>query len=122
MTSAAALVTLHRRRWSAAARLRRAMVECGLVAGDTRGRLLAPRAKLRARWQGCNVTLRWRMPPGITMRDVLQRQESLESRCECELRVWEESGVVVTEMLRHRIPDHLSYRERYGPPALQGAS
>ncbi len=119
-TSAAALVTLHRRHWSAAARLRRAMVECGLVAGDARGRLLAPRAKLRARWQGRNVTLRWRMPPGITMRDVLQRQESLESRCECELRVWEEPGVVVTEMLRHRIPDHLSYREMYGSPRPPG--
>ena len=119
-TAAAAVVTLHRRRWSAAARLRRAMVECGLVAANLRGQVVAPRARWGAQWRGRNVTLRWRMPPGITLRDVLQRQEALEARCECELGLWEEPGVLVTEMLRHRIPSHLSYREMYGSPRPPG--
>jgi S-DNA-T family DNA segregation ATPase FtsK/SpoIIIE len=60
------------------------------------------------------------MPPGVTLRDILQRQESLEARCECSLRVWGEPGVLVTEMLRHRIPDHLSYQEMYSSPRPQG--
>ena len=111
--SATALLTTYWRRWSPAARLRRAMVECGLVGVARSGRAVAPRARLSARWQGRNVTLRWRMPPGVTLRDVLQRQESLEARCECSLRVWEEPGVLVTEMLRHSIPEHVSYQEMY---------
>ncbi len=80
------------------------------MAGDARDHLLVPRAKLAAWWQSRNATLRWRVPPGISMRDVLQRQQSLESRCVCQLTVWGAPGVVVTELLRHRIPDHLSYR------------
>jgi S-DNA-T family DNA segregation ATPase FtsK/SpoIIIE len=60
------------------------------------------------------------MPPGVSLRDVLQRQECLDARCECSLRVWEEPGVLVTEVLRHRIPDHLSYQEMYSAPRPPG--
>ena len=120
LASAAALLSAYRGGWSPAARLRRAMVECGLVGMDRRGRVVAPRARWSARWQGRNVTLRWRMPPGVTLRDILQRPESLEARCECSLRVWEEPGVLVTEMLRHRIPDRLSYQEMYSSPRPPG--
>ena len=120
LASATAILTIYWRHWSPAARLRRAMVGCGLIGADQRGLVVAPRARWSARWQGRNVTLRWRMPPGVTLRDVLQRQESLEARCECSLRVWEEPGVLVTEVLRHRIPDHLSYQEMYGSPRPPG--
>ena len=80
------VLTLHRRHWSVAARLRRAMAESGLVGRDGRGRLVLPRARLRSEWVGRNVTLRWRMPPGVTLADVLVRQASLEARCDCALR------------------------------------
>ena len=71
-------------------------------------------------WVGRNVTLRWRMPPGVTPADVLNRQGSLESRCDCALRCWEEPGVLVMEVLRRRIPDHVPYRTFYSGPRPHG--
>ncbi len=118
--SAAALLTADGRGRSPAARLRRAMVECGVVGVDETGRVVAPGARSTARWQRRNVTLRWRMPPVVTLWDVPQRQEPLEARSECSLRVCEERGGLVTEVLRHRIPDHLSCLEMYSSPRPPG--
>ncbi|MHB1526454.1 MAG: FtsK/SpoIIIE domain-containing protein [Candidatus Dormibacteria bacterium] len=114
------LLTLHSSRWSVSARLRRAMAGCGLAGRDARGRVLLPKARLGALWVGRNVTLRWRMPPGVTLADVLNRQASLEARCDCALRCWEEPGVLVMEVLRHRIPDQVPYRTFYSGPRPHG--
>ncbi len=113
-------MTLHRRHWSVAARLGRAMAESGLVGRDGRGRTVLPGARLRSQWVGRNVTLRWRMPPGVTLADVLVRQSSLEARCDCALRCWEEPGSLVMEVLRHQIPDEVPYRTFYSGPRPHG--
>ena len=120
VTVIVAALALHRRHWSVAARLQRAMAESGLVGRDGRGRLVLPRARFRGEWVGRNVTLRWRMPSGVTLTDVLVRQASLEARCDCALQCWEEPGSLVTEVLRHRIPDEVQYRTFYSGPRPHG--
>ena len=113
-------LTAHYRHWSVAARLRRAMAESGLVGRDGRGRIVLPLARLSTQWVGRNVTLRWRMPPGVTLADVLVGQSSLEARCDCALRCWEEPGSLVMDVLRHQIPDEVSYRTFYSGPRPHG--
>jgi hypothetical protein len=120
VVAATVVLTLHSRSWSVAAILRRAMVELGLVGTDRNGRPAVPRARWGSVWIGKNVTLRWRMPPGVRVADIRARQDSLEARCQCSLRLWEEPGVVVMEVLRHRIPDHVPYLSFYAAPRPNG--
>jgi len=116
----AVIATAYQSHWSVAARLRKAMAESGLASRDARGRVLLPKARLGSKWVGRNVTLRWRMPPGVTLADLLNRQASLEARCDCALRCWEEPGVLVMEVLRHRIPDQVPHRTFYSGPRPHG--
>lgn len=60
--------------WSISARLRRAMVEVGLCSRNRSGRLQEPRLRGRPVRVGRNATLRWKLPPGVTLSDVLARQ------------------------------------------------
>ncbi|MGH7641706.1 MAG: FtsK/SpoIIIE domain-containing protein [Candidatus Dormibacteria bacterium] len=102
------------------ARLRRAMVDVGLCARDRSGRLQEPRLRGRPVWAGRNARLRWKLPPGVTLADVISRRAALEGRCDCALSCWEERGTLVMEVLRHRIPEHVPFSDFYSGPRPGG--
>jgi hypothetical protein len=91
----------------------RAMVEVGLVFRHEDGSLLTPRRKGRARHVGRNVHVRWKLPPGVTLSDVLNAKEALEGRCNCEFVCWMDQGLLHTEILRHPLPQHVDFHTFY---------
>jgi len=111
---AALLLTVHHLHLGMGARLQRAMLEMGIVHRRHMGREVAPRRRGLPVRSGRNAVLRWSLPPGVTLRDVLARQEALEHRLACELSCWIQDGVLHTEVLRHRIPDHVDFARFYG--------
>ncbi|HUY10021.1 MAG TPA: FtsK/SpoIIIE domain-containing protein [Candidatus Dormibacteraeota bacterium] len=102
------------------ARLRRAMVEAGLCSRDRSGRLQEPRLRGRPVRVGRNARLRWKLPPGVTLSDVLARQAAIEGRCDCALNCWEERGSLVMDVLRHPIPEHVLFSDFYAGPRPHG--
>lgn len=104
----------HRRHLALPARLQRAMTELGLGVRSTDGVVVGPSLRRRPLRTGRNAELRWTLPPGVTLRDVLDRQEALEHQCNCELRCWMEDGVLHTEVLGHKVPAHVDFRRFYG--------
>jgi len=106
--------------WSVPARLRRSMVEVGLCSRDRSGRLQEPRLRGRPVRVGRNARLRWKLPPAVTLADVLARQAAIEGRCDCALSCWEERGSLVMDVLRHRIPDHVPFSDFYAGPRPHG--
>jgi DNA segregation ATPase FtsK/SpoIIIE-like protein len=116
--SAAAVMTW--RCTGAAPRVQRAMGEVGLICRREDGRVEVPRPRgWRWRW-GRNVRLRFRLPAGVTLRDVLDRQEAIEQRCCCELACWMEDGLLHLEVLRHRIPRLVEFSGFYRSPRPGG--
>jgi hypothetical protein len=108
-----AAATVHRRRLGMAARLRRAMVEVGLVHREPGCPPIEPWRRGRAVRDGRNVVLRWEMPPGTTARRVAEHLEELEQRCGVGLVCWFDRDRLHTEVLRHRLPDHVEFAEFY---------
>ena len=101
-------------------RLRRAMTELGLVHRHSDDLVQAPRVRGRRRRSGRNLRLRWELPPGVTLRDVLDRQEAIEHRCRCELTCWFEEGLLIMEVLGHRIPKVVHFAAFYGSARPHG--
>ena len=101
-------------------RLRRAMTEVGLVYRDEENALHAPRVRGRRRRSGRNLRLRWQLPPGVTLRDVFDRQEAIEHRCRCELSCWMDDGLLVMEVMGHRIPKVVPFASFYRGPRPHG--
>jgi hypothetical protein len=114
------MIWLWRTQFGFSARLARVMVELGLVYRDDEGVLHGPQRLGRARSNGRNRRLRWRLPPGVTLRDVLDRQEAIEHRCVCELRCSMENGHLHMEVLRHQIPRLVKFDEFYRGPRPGG--
>lgn len=95
-------------------RLRRTMTDLGLVYRDAESKVHSPRVRGRRRRDGHNLRVRWELPPGVTLHDLLMRQEALEHRCKCELVCWFDEGLLVMEVLGHRIPRLVQFRQFYG--------
>jgi FtsK/SpoIIIE family len=112
--------TLWHEHVGAVPQLRRAMTEIGLVFRHEDGTLLTPRCKGWPRHVGRNVHVRWKLPPGVTVTDVLNAKEALEGRCNCELVCWMKDGFLHTEVLRHPIPDHVDFHAFYAGPRPDG--
>lgn len=110
------IVVVVRRRVGVVPRLRRAMTEVGLVYGDEEHAVHAPQRRGRKRRSGRNLRLRWQLPPGVTLRDVLERQEAIEHRCRCELNCWFDNGLLVMDVLAHRIPKLVQFASFYRGP------
>jgi DNA segregation ATPase FtsK/SpoIIIE-like protein len=53
------------------------------------------------------------LPPGITLSDVLDRQEAIEQATDTEMVCWSEHRRLVMEVLRAPIPDHVSFSSFY---------
>lgn len=101
-------------------RLRRAMTEVGLVYRDEDHALHGVRVRGRRRRSGHNLRVRWQLPPGITLRDVLARQEAIEHQCRCELNCSMDGGLLVMDVLAHRIPRIVPYACFYRGPRPYG--
>lgn len=112
---------LRNRHFSVSARVRVAMVEMGLVCRIENGELVEPRQKGRAvRFGGENLHLVWKLPPGVTFRDVLDSQEAIEHRLVCELYCWMDGGFLHMDVLRHRIPDLVPFDTFYRGDRSEG--
>jgi S-DNA-T family DNA segregation ATPase FtsK/SpoIIIE len=94
-------------------RLRRAMADLGLVYRHPNDVVQAPQCRGRRRRSGRNVRLRWELPPGVTLRDVLDRKEAIEHHCQCELDCWAEDGLLMMVVMRHRIPRVVPFADFY---------
>ena len=114
------VVVVARRHVGVVPRLRRAMTEVGLVYRDEENALHVPRVRGRRGRSGKNRRLRWQLPPGVTLRDVLDRQEAIEHRCRCELNCWFDDGLLVMDVLAHRIPRLVPFASFYRGPRPHG--
>jgi hypothetical protein len=108
-----AAATVYRRHLGVAARLRRAMVEVGLVHREAGRPPVEPRRRGRAIHDGRNLVLRWEMPPGTTRRKIADHLEELEQRCGVGLVCWYEGARLHTEVLRHRLPQRVDFESFY---------
>ena len=115
-----AAASVYSRHLGMAARLRRAMVEVGLVHREPGRPAVEPRRRGRAIRDGRNVMLRWEMPPGTTARRVAEHLEELEQRCRVGLVCWFDRGRLHTEVLRHRLPGWVEFAEFYSRPRPSG--
>jgi len=106
---------------SITARLRRAMVDCGIVHRADDGAVQPPLPRGRARRDGAVVVTRWALPPGVSVADVVRRQDAIGERCNAEAVCWGEDGMLVVELLRHRIPPLVPFDDLYGGPVPDGA-
>jgi hypothetical protein len=109
-------VALYRNHFGPVARLRQAMIDMGLCFRHEDGTLQGPRVRGRVRRVGRNRRVTWAMPPGIALSHVLDRREAVELHTNSEVVAWAEDGYVVTEMLRHRIPERIAFSDFYRPP------
>jgi len=115
------LIRYYRANVRITARLKRSMTELGLVYRHEDGQIEPPRLRGRTIWIGRNARLRWRLPPGVTLRDVVNRQEAIEHRCDCELAIRpHEGGDLLMDVYRHRIPEMVPYERFYSTPRPHG--
>ena len=102
------------------ARVRRVTRRLGLAHRDPSGRIQALRCRGVHRIARRHTRLTWRLPPRITLRDVLAQQDAIEQALDGEIVCWMEHGRLVMEVLRERIPDHVGFAAFYEQPALPG--
>jgi hypothetical protein len=97
------------------ARVQQAMIDVGLCRRAGGGEPEAPRLQGRPSvTAGGNVVLlRWALPPGVTLTDVLRRQEDLGHRLSAEVHAWFDRGRLHTEVLRADIPAHVDASRFY---------
>lgn len=114
MGAAVLTVSMYRRHLWIVARLQRTLRDTGLVFRDESGVVHAPRRRGFVRRHGRNLHVRWSLPPGMALSDVLTRQEAIEQRCVCELACWMEEGLLCMDVMRHRIPRHVAFSSFYG--------
>jgi hypothetical protein len=98
--------------WSLNGRVRRNMVALGLVErhGD---RVIGPSCRGRRRISRHHVELRWKLPKGVTLRDVLNRVEAIEHSCNTEIVCSMKNGRLVMDLMGAPIPDLVSFEEFY---------
>ena len=107
-------------RFSVAARLRRAMVEVGLVHWRVAQPDLPPRRRCRALRKGRNLVLHWELPPTVTFRKVEEHLEELECRLGRGLHCWFDGGLLHTEVQCHRLPELVEFADFYRGPCPGG--
>ena len=95
------------------ARIRRVTTQLGLVHRPPRGRVQRLRCSGWHPVTRHHARLTWRLPPGVTLSDVLDRQEALEQATDSEMVCWVEHRRLVMEVLRAPIPDHVSFSSFY---------
>jgi hypothetical protein len=100
------------------ARVQQAMLDVGLGRRIGGGEVEAPRLQGRPSvTAGGNVVLlRWALPPGVTLSDVLRRQEDLGHRLSAEVHAWFDRGRLYTEVLRAEIPARVEASRFYAAP------
>ena len=102
------------------ARMRRVTGQLGLASRTPSGRLLRLRCCGWRQLGRHHSRLTWRMPPGITLSDVLARQEAIEQATDSEIVCWVEHRRLVIEVLRAPIPDHVLFAAFYAAPPPVG--
>ena len=101
------------------ARVRRVTRRLGLAHRHPSGRIQSLRCRGVHRIARRHTRLTWRLPPGVTLRDVLAQQDAIEQALDGEIVCWMERGHLVMEVLRERIPDHVEFAafyEQLAPP------
>jgi DNA segregation ATPase FtsK/SpoIIIE-like protein len=100
------------------ARIRRVATQLGLAHHPPRGRVQRLRCSSWRHITRHHARLIWRLPPGITLSDVLDRHEAIEQATDSEIVCWVEHRRLVMEVLRAPIPDHVSFSSFYeaAPP------
>jgi hypothetical protein len=102
------------------ARVRRVTRRLGLAHRHPSGRIQPLRCRGVHRIARRHTRLTWRLPPGITLRDVLAQQDAIEQALDGEIVCWMERGRLVMEVLRERIPDLVDFATFYASPAPPG--
>ncbi len=102
-------------------RVRRALVDCGVVHRASDGSVHGPLPRGRARHDGSTVVTRWALPPGVSVADVVRRQDAVGERCNAEAVCWGEDGLLVVELLRHRIPPVVPFDDFHRAAAPDGS-
>ena len=106
-------LAVHRRHIGITARLRRAMVEVGLVYRKDYKTVIGPRLRGRVQREGRNLVLRWELPTGVTLRRVRERLEELEQRCGVGLGCRLDGNRLHMEVRRHQLPDRVDFDAFY---------
>jgi hypothetical protein len=106
-------VTVYRRHIGITARVRRAMVEMGLVYRKDYRTVVGPRLRGRVQREGRNLVLRWELPTGVTLRRVREHLEELEQRCGVGLWCRLEGNRLHMEVRRHPLPDRVDFDDFY---------
>jgi hypothetical protein len=111
-------LTVYRDVLSLPARLRRVTAQLGLCSRAAGGRLRRLRCRSWERVTRDHHRLTWRLPPGVTLADVLRRQEAIEHATDSEVVCWVEHRRLVMEVFRAQIPDNVPFASFYGsqPP------
>jgi DNA segregation ATPase FtsK/SpoIIIE-like protein len=102
------------------ARIRRVAGQLGLVHRTARGRVQCLRCSSWRQASPHHARLTWRLPPGVTLSDVLDRQEAIEQATDSEIVCWVEHRRLIMEVLRAPIPDHVSFTSFYAGPVPPG--
>ena len=102
------------------ARVRRVTRRLGLAHRHPSGRIQSLRCRGAHRIARRHARLTWRLPPGITLRDVLAQQDAIEQALDGEIVCWMEHGRLAMEVLRERIPGHVDFAAFYEQPAPAG--
>ena len=95
------------------ARIRRVTGQLGLVHHPPRGRVQRLRCSSWHQVTRHHARLTWRLPPGVTLSDVVDRQEAIEQATDSEIVCWVEHRRLVMEVLRAPIPDHVPFSSFY---------
>jgi hypothetical protein len=106
-------VTVYRRHIGITARLRRAMVEVGLVYRKDYRTVIGPRLRGRVQREGRNLVVRWELPTGVTLRRVREHLEELEQRCGVGLWCRLDGNRLHMEVRRHPLPDRVGFDDFY---------
>jgi DNA segregation ATPase FtsK/SpoIIIE-like protein len=102
------------------ARVRRVTRRLGLAHRHPSGRIQSLRCGGVRRIARRHTRLTWRLPPGITLHDVLAQQDAIEQALDGEIVCWVERGRLVMEVLREHIPDHVDFTTFYEQPPPPG--
>jgi DNA segregation ATPase FtsK/SpoIIIE-like protein len=106
--------------FSLPARIRRVTGQLGLVHRTPRGRVQRLRCCSWRQVTRHHARLTWRLPPGVTLSDVLDRQEAIEQATDSEVVCWVEHRRLVMEVLRAPIPDCVPFTSFYAASAPPG--
>ena len=102
------------------ARLRQVTAQLGLCSRTPTGRLRRLRCCGWERIAHHHHRLSFRLPGGVTLSDVLAREEAIEQVTDSEIVCWVEHRRLVMEVLRAPIPDHVAFASFYAAPAPPG--